>query len=232
MPEIVEIVPQEQELKQQALTVIERAKLVKISDQPSYDAATSLLLDEIIPFRRKWADYWKPLTGAAWDAYKKIQAKFKEGDAPAEAAEMQVKAEIRRWDDEQIRIEQERQRKAQQEAEKTAEEERLRAAIVAEEAGATEAEVSAIVDTPVAVVAERVTPAYERTSGISRRENWKAKVTDLHALVKAAAKDKSLLAYLQANESALNARAKADRQTLNIPGVVPYNDAVISGRAR
>jgi colicin import membrane protein len=230
MPEVVE--REEQLLKQEALSVMERARTVKITDQPTYDAATDLLLKEIIPFRRKWADYWKPLTGAAWDAYKKIQAKFKEGDEPAEAAERQVKSEIRRWDDEQIRIEQERQRKAQEAAEKQAEEERLRAAIVAEEAGASETEVSAIVDAPVAVVAEPVAPAYQRTSGISRRENWKAKVTDLHALVKAAAKDKSLLAYLEPNERALNNRAKADRQTLNIPGVVPYDDAVVSARSR
>ncbi|SRR6266436_8205817 len=229
MPEIIE---QEQELKQQALTVVERATLVKITDQTSYDAACDLLQKEIVPFRKKWADYWKPLTTAAWGAYKKVQDKFKEGDEPAEKAERWVKHAIRVWDDEQIRIEQEQQRKAQEAAEKVAEEERLRAAIVAEEAGANEAEVSAIVDAPVVVVAEPVVPAYSRTAGISRRENFKAKVVDLHALVKAAAKDKALLAYLEPNQTALNNRAKADRQTLNIPGVVPYNDAIVSARGR
>jgi hypothetical protein len=223
---------QQEQLTQEALTVVQRAALVKITDQASYDGATKLLLEEIIPFRKKWADYWKPLTGAAWDAYKKIQAKFKERDEPAEAAEHAVKKEIRRWDDEQIRIEQERQRAAQEALEKAAEEERLRAAIVAEQSGATETEVSAIVDAPVAVVAEPVASAYQRTSGISRRSNWKAKVTDLHALVKAAAKDKNLLAYLEANQTALNNRAKADQKTLNIPGVVPYDDAIVSARGR
>ena len=229
MPEVIE---QENELKQQALTVVERAKLVRITDQPSYDSATDLLLNEIVPFRRKWADYWKPLTGAAWDAYKKIQAKFKEGDDPAEIAERAVKAEIRKWDDTQEKIRQEQQRLAQEAAEREAEEERLRAAIVAEEAGATESEVAAIVDTPLAVVAEPVAPTYQRASGISKRENWKAKVTNFHDLVKAAAKDKSLLAYLQVNESALNSRAKADKSTLAIPGVIAYNDSIVSARGK
>lgn len=229
MPEIVE---QEQELKQEALTIVQRATLVKITDQPSYDSACDLLQKEIIPFRKRWQEYWKPLTGAAWDAYKKIQAKFKEGDDPAEMAERAVKTEIRKWDDEQVRIEQERQRKAQEEAEKAAEEMRLRAAIVAEEAGASETEVSAIVDAPVAVVAEPVAPSYQRTSGISKRENWKCKVNDLHALVKAAAKDKNLLAYLEPNQRALDARAKADRQTLNLPGCVAWNDAIVSARGK
>ena len=227
-----EIQKAEQELKAQSLTILQRAQIVKITDQESYDGATTLLLEEIVPIRKKWADYWKPLTGAAWDAYKKIQIKFKEGDEPLEAAEHSVKRAIRAWDDEQIRLEQERQRKAQEEAEKQAEEERLRAAIVAEQSGATETEVSAIVDAPVVVVAEPVAPSYQRTSGISRRSNWKAKVTDLHALVKAAAKDKSLLAYLEANQTALNNRAKADQKTLNIPGVVAYDDAIVSARGR
>jgi hypothetical protein len=227
-----EVVTQEQELKQQALTVIERAKIVKIQDQPSYDAATSLLLNEIIPFRKRWKEYWEALRIPAYAAYQGILNKFNEGDKPAEAAERTVKSEIRRWDDEQERIRQELQRKAQEEADRQAEEERLQAAIVAEEAGASEQEVSEIVEAPVVAVAPPVQATYAKATGISGRDNWKAKVTDLHALVKAAAKDKSLLPYLEANESALNARAKADKQTLNIPGVVAWNDKIISGRAR
>lgn len=229
MPEVIE---QERELKEQALTVIERAKIVKITDQPSYDSATSLLLNEIIPFRKKWKDYWETLRVPAYKAYQGILDKFKEGDAPAEAAERQVKAEIRRWDDEQERIQQELQRKAQAEAERQAEEERLRAAIVAEESGANEQEVAAIVDAPVAVVAAPVAPTYAKVSGISKRDNWKAKVTDLKALVKAVAAGKVPIEYILPNEQALNARAKADKQTLNIPGVVAWNDSVISGRSR
>lgn len=232
MPELSEQDAKQEALNQEAITLVQRATLVKITDQPSYDDACRLLQEQIIPFRKKWKAYWEPLTGAAWDAYKKLKDRFNERDQPAEMAERAVKAEIRKWDDEQIRIEQERQRKAQEAAEKEAEEERLRAAIVAEEAGATESEVQAIVDTPVAVVAAPVEPTYQRTSGISRRANWKAKVTDLHALVKAAAKDKNLIAYLEPNQTALNNRAKADQKTLNIPGVVAYDDAVVSARGR
>ena len=228
----MEVIEQERELKEQALTVMQRAQLVKITDQPTYDAATSLLLNDIIPFRKKWEAYWNPLRDAAYRSYKGILDKFKDGDAPAEAAERQVKAEIRRWDDEQQRKQEEAQRKAQAEAERQAEEERLRAAIVAEEAGASEEEVQGIVMAPVAVVAAPVAPTYAKASGVSKRDNWKAKVTDFPALVKAAAKDKSLLAYLEPNDQALNNRAKADKQTLNIPGVVVYNDSIISGRAR
>ena len=221
---------QEQELKQEGLTVVERAMLVKITDQLSYDYACELLQETIIPFRKRWSAYWEPLKSSAYRSYKAILDKFKEGDDPAETAERAVKAEIRKWDDAQERIRAELQRKAQEEAEKAAEEERLQAAIVAEESGASDAEVQAIVEVPIAAVAPPVERTYTRATGVSKRENWKAVVKDFHALVKAAAKDKSLLAYLEANQSALNARAKADRQTLNIPGVVPWNDAVVSAR--
>lgn len=226
------VVTQEAELKQQALTVTERAKLVKISDQDTYDAATSMLLQEIIPFRKRWKDYWETLRVPAYAAYQGILSKFNEGDRPAEAAERQVKAEIRRWDEEQQKILEERQRQAQAEAERQAEEERLHAAIVAEESGATEQEVASIVDTPVAVVAAPVQPTYAKASGVSKRDNWKAKVTNMKDLVKAVAAGKVPLEYLLPNEQALNARAKADKQTLNIPGVIAWNDSIVSGRTR
>src|SRR5208337_4151275 len=137
MPITIEQV-QEENLKQEALTVTQKAALVKITDQPSYDSATALLLEQIIPFRKRWAEYWEPLKKSAWDAHKAIMAKFNDGDAPAEKAERQVKGAIRVWDDEQERIRQELQRKAQEEAERKEQEERLAAAVIAEESGATE----------------------------------------------------------------------------------------------
>jgi hypothetical protein len=226
-----EIVPEEQ-LKSEALTVVEQAVAVRIFDQPTYEAACSLLLDQIKPFRKRWADYWEAPKTAAYQAYKVILAKFQQGDAPLALAEAQVKAAIAIWDIEQERKRQELQREAERAERKAEEEARQNAAAVAEDSGASEEEVAAIVEAPILAVAQPVAPTYQRASGISRRSNWKAKVTDLHSLVKAAAKDKSLLAYLEPNETALNNRAKADRQTLNIPGVVAYDDAIVSGRSR
>lgn len=227
-----EVVEQEKELKEQALTIVQRATLVKITDQASYDDASKLLLEEIVPFRKRWQEYWSPVKASAWNAYKAIMGKISEMDEPAERAERAVKAEIKRWDEAQDKIRQEAQRRAQEEAEKEAAEERLRAAIVAEEAGASDAEVKAIVDSPIAVVADPVAPTYERARGLSKREHWIAVVTNFYDLVKAASKDKSLLPYLQVNQSALNKRASADKSTLNIPGVIAKDDAIISARGR
>lgn len=229
MPEVIE---QEQELTKQALTVVERSQIVKITDQSTYDDATRLLLEEIKPFRKRWKEFWEDIKRPMREALNAVQDKYNAADGPLEAAEAQVKAEIRRWDVEQERIQQERQRAAQAVAEREAEEQRLRDAIVAEESGASSEEVSAIVEAPVVTVAPPVAPTYAKASGISRRDNWKAKVTDMKALVKAAAAGKVPIEYLLPNETALNARAKADKTTMAIPGVVAWNDQIISGRGR
>jgi hypothetical protein len=222
----------EQDIKQEALTVVERAKIVKITDQETYDNACTLLLEQIKPFRKRWLEYWSAVKNPAWAAYQAIQKKFTEGDKPLEEAERQVKDEIRRWDAEQEKIRQEKQREAEEAARQAEEEERLRIATMAEESGATAEEVNAIVDTPVTAVAPPVAPTYQKASGIGTRENWKARVTDIKKLCAAIAKGTVPPTYVLPNESVLNARAKADRGTMNIPGVVPYNEPIISGRSR
>lgn len=222
----------EAEIKQEALTLVDQAKVIKITDQPSYDNACSLLLDQIKPFRKRWADYWDAVKGPAYAAYKAILEKFNEGDKPLEAAERQVKTEIARWDQEQERIRQQLQRKAEEAARLAEEEERLRIATMAEDSGATDEEVNAIVDAPIAVVAPPLPPTYQKQSGVSSRENWKVRVTDMKKLCAAIAKGTVPVTYVLPNEQALNARAKADKNTMNIPGVVPYNDPIISGRSR
>jgi len=222
----------EETIKQEALSIVEQAKIVRIVDQVSYDSACFLLLEQIKPFRKRWQEYWEAVKGPAYQAYRAILDKFNEGDRPLESAERQVKAEIAKWDAEQERIRQELQRKAEEEARKAEEEERLRVATLAEASGATEAEVNSIVDAPVTVVAPPVAPTYQKASGVSTRENWKAKVVDIKKLCAAIGKGQVPVTYVLPNESVLNNRAKADRATLNIPGVVAYNDPVVSGRSR
>jgi hypothetical protein len=232
MPDTLNTETTEEIIKQEALTVVEQAKAIVIRDQESYNHACSLLLEQIKPFRKRWLEYWAAVKNPAWAAYQAIQKKFTEGDKPLEEAERQVKAEINRWNEEQEKIRQELQRKAEEEARQAEEEERLRIATMAEESGATEEEVNAIVDTPVTAVAPPVPATYQKASGIGTRENWKARVTDLRKLCAAIAKGTVPPTYVLPNESVLNARAKADRGTMNIPGVVPYNDPIISGRSR
>jgi len=104
-------------------------------------------------------------------------------------------------------------------------------AAFAEEEGAME-EAQAVVNAPSVAVAEPVPDTYQRVSGVSKRDNWQAEVRNLKALCAAIAKGTVPVNYVLPNQQVLNARAKADRETMNVPGVVPVNNAIISGRSR
>jgi hypothetical protein len=231
-----EVIEQEQELKQQALTVVEKAQAIVIKDQQSYDQASQLLVEKIIPSRRKWKIYWygteeKPGTVRLTRmAYESALEKFNEVDKPAEEAEKVIKKSIAVFDAEKERERQELQRKAQEQAEAAVREELLNAAVVAEQSGASKEDVDRIVSTPVSVVAAPVAPVYNKAQGVSVREQWKCVVVDIKKLCLAVAKGVVSAEYVIPNQTALNARARADKKTLNIPGCVARNEGIVAGR--
>jgi hypothetical protein len=134
------------------------------------------------------------------------------------------------WDDEQRRIQERLQAEAQRKAEEEEAARRAQLAFEMEDAGAEEAQIEEVVSAPVVVVAEAVAPTYQKASGVSRRDNWKARVTDVKKLAKAVAAGKVPVEYILPNQQALDNRAKADQTTMNVPGVESYDDPVIAGR--
>jgi hypothetical protein len=225
----------EVQIRQESLTVIEQANAITIIDQPTYDRATHMLLSVIKPLRSKWTEFWYGSANngpipLAHRAYKSLLDKYNEADKPLELAEASIKNKIRVWDDEQTGIQQELQRKADEEARERERQEREQ--MVASDPFASEEDAKAIIEAPSTAIARPVEPTYTRAAGVSKRENWKARTTDIKALALAVAKGKVPPNYILPNEPVLNARAKADRQTMNVPGVIPFNDSVISGRSR
>jgi hypothetical protein len=230
-----EPVVQEQELRSEALTVQQRAASIVITDQPSYDAAVQFLGD-VKGFRKRWWAYWNPLKESAYHSYKGILDRFKEGDDPADVVERQVKRALLDFDDKQRREQERLQAEAQRKAEEEEAARRAQLAFEMEDAGAEEAQIEEVVSAPVVVVAEAVAPTYQKASGVSRRDNWKARVTDVKKLCKTIGAGK--LKFEPADEKKiaeffaglLKDRAAADKSTLSIAGVEAYNDPVIAGR--
>jgi hypothetical protein len=221
----------EQELSTQALTITQQAEMVNIIDQQSYNFAANLLTEGIKPWRKAWENYWDEVKKPMRAAMNAVQGKFRERDDVVASAEITVKAAIARWHVSQQVLQEERQRAAQAEAERQEREAREAAAIAAEIDGDLEtAEV--IQAAPVLAVAPPVEPTYQKASGITKRDNWKARVVNLKALAKAVASGKMPVDYILPNQSVLDARAKADKSLLQIPGVQPYNDPIISGKAK
>lgn len=239
MPEVEQQEAQRIQLKQQGLTLVEQAAAIVIKDQLSYNEAARLLLQVIVPFRKKWHSYWHGSDDApgpiklAYKSYKSLQEKFNEVDEPAEVAEKAVKRAIVAWDAAEQKRQEELQRLAQKDAEDEEEERRLAASIIAENNGATEEQIRQIVSAPSCAIAAPVAPTYRPAAGVSKpRDNWSAEVTDFKALVKAVASGKAPLEYLLPNQPRLNERAKADRLTMNIAGVKARNNPNISARVK
>jgi hypothetical protein len=226
----------ESTLRTELATVQTQAALT-ITDQTSYDKA-ALILTNIKTWRKKWKEYWYgpdektgsvPLAYASW---KSLVSKFSEADKPAEAVENTVKQSILTWDQEQTRLAQERQRIADEEARKKEADQRAAQSVEMELAGADDDEISAMIEAPSTAVAAPVAPTYQKAAGISKRSNWKARVTDLKALAKAVAAGKVPVDYILPNQAKLDARAKADQSTMCVPGVVAYDDPSITGRVK
>lgn len=81
---------------------------------------------------------------------------------------------------------------------------------------------------PVPVVVSRVAAP----AGVSTTQRWKAEVTNLQLLCRAIAEGKVPVGFVDANMTALNAMARANKQALNVPGVRAVADTTVSARGR
>jgi len=115
------------------------------------------------------------------------------------------------------------------------EEQRLAAAVQAEELGASADVVESVMAAPLRHVEEAppvealmrpveapvvAAPTFQRQTGLGIRETWKAEVKDIKALCRAVADGRVPDTYVTANMTALNSRARSDKQAMQVPGVV------------
>jgi len=71
-----------------------------------------------------------------------------------------------------------------------------------------------------------------KVKGISTRANWKARVTDLHKLVRAVANGTAPITLLMVDMAAANVYAKCVRDSLTVPGLSFYNNVSITAKRK
>lgn len=235
---------------QESITFYESAKTLIVKDQETYNMAVEgykagLTAEKYVhsihdPVCNHFNKLWK----GACDIRNRDLEKVEEGKRI-------YKSKAAAYQDEQERIRREAERKAQEEARRIAEEqariareaaeaerkrlaaieeeERLRLAAEAEASGATQEQVTEILDAPMPipepevfipepVIVPTVAPTYEKAAGFAVRWKYSAKFVDLTALIKAAAVNPYLAGYLQFNEGAINAMARAQKDAFKLPG--------------
>jgi hypothetical protein len=219
------------ELEQKALTLPQQAKQITIGDQQTYDHAIEFLKG-VAAMRKQIVDHHAPLKKKAHEAHKAICDAETELLKPVTEAEQTAKRAIATWDAEQRRLAAETERKQREELERIAAEEIEAAAVEAEAQGASASEVAAIIEQPLIVPEIRIEPTFQRASGVATTTTWRAEVVNMRELCRAIADGKLSTEYVLPNTTALNARARAEKQTLSIPGVraVPMNNVRVGGR--
>jgi hypothetical protein len=222
--------PIETELALSETTLSQAVLKLEVTSQETYDLANHVI-DECNVVLGRISAHHDPMIKAAYSAHKTAVAAKKRLADRFEAIKKDAACKMTAWYmAEQRRVQEERQ-KAEEQARRDAEEARLREAVALEKVGMGNAAAAAL-DMPLnpAEFIKEQAAGPIAGDGVFYRVTWKATVIDLMKLVKAVAEGKAPIAYLEANMTALNAAAKSYRNTLDIPGVLQYNEPVQSKR--
>ena len=222
--------PKASALTQSAERVLAVAKSISVDSNEMAEIAAAELIT--IKGRVKELDEErKRITKPMDDAKKAVMDIYKPAIEKLGQAETVLKAAITSFQNEQRRLADlaaaEEARKAREEAEKMqAKAEKLEAKGKTEDAEALR-NVAAMT-----VAAPRTVAAPAKLAGVSTRKVWKANITDRSAAIKALADNPAYQHLLTIDESALNKLAAAMKNPNSpIPGVVFYEDSVMSARA-
>lgn len=236
--------PQVVELRVNSSSLLAEAEALVIDSDEMYEIGAEST-KVIKALAKKVEEQRTSITKPLNEALKSTNAHFKQFSDVLESAEKTLKTKLVTYVTEQDRKRREEEQRLLREAEeqRRAEQARLEAerqaaiAAVAEkiEAGDiaaaeelaqkvedVEFEAASVAMAPVEVAAPTI--AAPKASGVAMVDNWTFEVTDLAALVKAAAERPELVSLLAPNETAIRQMAKALKSAANIPGVRIYNN--------
>lgn len=217
---------QGQDTAEQALAI------VAIQDDPSELRVGEMIgalqeLDDKIE-----ADH-RPGIKSAHDHHKLLIARMDKWRAPIAAALKHLRPMLAQRLNQKRLAEEQRQRDERERAQAAERERLLQEAVHAEKTGETKAVVQQLFDeaetvAPPPVAARPITAL----RGVTTRDNWKAEITDIQALVRFVADHPNWIGLLEPNTRALNDQAKHlnVRLAATIPGVRAVNDVGLTKR--
>lgn len=226
---VIDITPQDQEaiVKQEALTIPERAKMIVVVDQPTFDAADRFF-GVIKAMEKKIDAYFQPMIDDAMETKRKAEAARKgivtrceEAKAPLLEATNYLKPQMYQYTkkvEEERRLEQLR---LEAKARKEEEERRLREAELLEQMGEHE-EAAKVIEEPIAVSVP-VAPKAQAPTNFVAKENWQFEITDI---------DKIPRKYLIPDEVMIRAEVKRTKGKTAIPGVRVWDAGTVASRGR
>src|SRR5258708_4240487 len=168
---------------------------IEVKDQESYTLCAERVL-EGKAFVKEKTEWFEPIRLLTFGLYQKVLDR-RGGIVKAVEVSLAVKsAALKKFERDQEEIRQQQQRATEQKQRDEEAQRKLDAAVAAEAVGLNEQAIETILAAPVTAPSPIAAPTFQRVKGLGHRENWCAEVFDLHALVKAVAKDKKLLPLL------------------------------------
>jgi hypothetical protein len=216
-----------------ALTWPQKARAIVITNDEQYRSAADMLVG-IKDLRREVDATFDPIIAAQHTAHKTACAQKRTAENPLVEAEGIIKAGLVSYDDEQRRAAEKEQRRLEAQARQDEERRRLEEAVLLESEGQHEQAAEVLAEAvsapaPMVPIVQRSTPV---VAGISRRETWTYRVTDLHSLVKFVAANPSYLNLLLPNGPALTAQARSLKAMAKFPGVQVFSESGIAAGSR
>jgi hypothetical protein len=212
-------------VEEKALSIVDQARAVKVTDAETYTVAGSLwkAIGDMI---KEVKDTFDPICDAAHKAHKAAVEKRAKYLDPLTAAQKSVKGLMSAYDAEQERIRRAEQARIEAEMRKKEEERRIQEAIEAEAAlkaqGAGKEEIaketSAILETPVSVapvVLPKSTP--KLAGGPVYRTVWKARIINERLIPRE---------YLTVDMVKINGVVRSLKGATQIPGIQAYEERV------
>lgn len=219
--------PEVQQAADEATELCELADTFQVTTPLEHAGAGEELIN-IKTAKRNLENQRKKFTRPLDTAKKAVMDWFREPLRRLDQAERSLKRAMLTYQQEEAR----KRRHEQEKLEKAAERKRHRLAQRAAEAAESGDEhKAAALDTQASTVVAPVVPAQPKVSGVSTRENWKAEVTDLMALVKAVAAGDASLTLIQANTTEINKRARALKSEFSVPGIRVYAEQSLAARS-
>jgi len=202
-------------VEEKALSIVDQAKAVKVTDAESYTAAGELF-KSIVEMMKEVDSTFDPIIEAAHKSHKAALEQKKKYYDPLDKAKRSVKGLLSDYDREQERKKREEEARLREIARKEEEERKLAEALAAEAAGEKE-EAEAIMEEPVYIPPVVVKKEVPRVQGLSFRTVWKFHIKDVTAIPRQ---------YMTPDMVKIGGVVRAMKGQTNIPGLEVYEERV------
>lgn len=202
------------EMEERALTILPRAREIRVIDNDTMASANAFLVNVIKPAKKEISDYFDPIIKKAHAVHKDLTSKKADLIRPLEEAEEKIKVSVKSYlrEVEEIRLTEER--RLQEEMRKGEEEKLLAEAEKLQSEGKTE-EADAVLEKPIEVVTPRVVIETPKVDMRAFKKSWKWAVVDFASIPNE---------FKITDDVKINGIVRAMKDATNIPGIKVYEE--------